>query len=101
MPFQPYDRRKARHKGQASAVWCLQMMHQSQLSPKPNVRLVVCDNFYTRYVAKQVEKFTESEIELLGIVRLNNLDAFNRLAVKEATNMLLDQHRGSRFLVQA
>lgn len=90
------------NKESASALRCLQIMHQTISFPRPQRRLVVCDNFYTRHLlANQLSKFTGREINMLGIVRYGSIYSVNITAVKEAIKSLNKEERGTWFLFQA
>lgn len=66
-----------------SALWALQMTHQTRMVPSPNGRLVVTDNLYSRHVLpKKLELLSDNEGVSLGTVRMNNVDGVNRPALK-------------------
>ena len=86
-----------------SALWCLQMSHQTKLFKDSNKkRIIVMDNFYTRHVlARQVNQLSEDNIRIIGTVRFNNVDSVNRRHLKEAMTMMSSKSRGSWLLVQS
>lgn len=62
-------------KESASALWCLQMSHQTKEHPMSCGRLYVTENDYTRHVlAKQLLILTDGEENMLGTVIMNNVD---------------------------
>lgn len=71
--------------------WALQITHCCQTAPDLNGRLVVTDNFYTRNgFARLVKNMTDGEMKTTGTVLLNNLDAKDRIFVKEPLARLLN-----------
>jgi Transposase IS4 len=74
----------------ASALWCLQMAHQTKLFKNSNKkRILVMDNFYTMHVlACQLRLLSEEGIGIIGTVHLNNVNAVNRPLLKEAISMI-------------
>lgn len=66
------------------------------------VRLVACNNFYTRHsFATAVHEITEGKIRLVGTVRMNYLGPENSVAVKKVVAELKDAPRGTWKLVRA
>ena len=87
-------------KDSPSALWCLQMAHQTKSHPMECGRLFVTDNFYTRHaLGKQLLRLTDGEARLLGTVRMNVVDAVNRPAIKKGIECLQRSERGSWLLV--
>jgi hypothetical protein len=60
-------------KDSASALWSLQMAHQTKKLPDPSgKRSIFMDNFYTRHnLAEKVKVLTDGEICITGTCRLN------------------------------
>lgn len=89
-------------KTSASALWCLQLTHQTLMKKAPQGRrLAVMDNFYTRHtLATQLAMFTDNEIRVLGTVRINNVDSVNRPSLNTAIERIKNSPRSSWLLVQ-
>ncbi|OWZ24586.1 hypothetical protein PHMEG_000336 [Phytophthora megakarya] len=65
-------------------------------------RLVVSDKFYTRHTfARALLKFTDGEMHLLGTVRINFVDKWNKSAVSAAVEQVDNGVRGDLALVVA
>lgn len=98
-----YDRKldvKLTKKESASALWCLQMAHQTKIFPTTDGRLYVTDNFYTRHVfAKQLLLFTDGEAEMLVPIRMKTVDGVNIVGIKYGIKILGHSERGSWLLV--
>lgn len=63
---------------------------------------MVTDNFYTRHVlARVLLAFTDSEVRMLGTVRIQLVDKWNKPAVRESIERLEESERGSWELVAA
>ncbi|ETL80246.1 hypothetical protein L917_19249, partial [Phytophthora nicotianae] len=77
--------------------------HQTRTFRSPSGRRVlVTDNFYTRHTyARVIDLFTDGEVRLLGTVRMNLLDRFNKFALEPAVERIITQERGSWELVAA
>lgn len=59
-------------------------------------RLLVCDNFYTRHVlASAIFTLTDSEVRILGTVRLSLVDGWNRPALTESLNRMVSAGCGT------
>ncbi len=102
----PYDRcidNNLVNTKSPSALWCLQMAHQTKLFKDANERrTLVMDNFYTRHVlARQLKILSDEDIRIIGTVRFNNVDAVNRPHLKEALSQISTKPRGSWLLVQS
>ncbi|KUF95983.1 Bifunctional epoxide hydrolase 2 [Phytophthora nicotianae] len=87
----------------ATAMWIAMAGHQTQSFRSPTGhRLVVSDNFYTRHTfAQALLKFTDGEMHLLGTVRINLVDKWNKPAVSAAIGRVDAGNRGSWELVAA
>ena len=87
----------------ASALWCLQMAHQTKLFKTPNQkRTLVMDNFYTRHVlGRQLKILSDEDIRIIRTTRFNKVDAVNRPHLKEALSLMSSKARGSWLLVQS
>lgn len=83
-------------KKSASALWSLQMLHQTHKQKDPSgKRHLYMDNFYTRHnLAEKVKQLSDQEIRITGTCRLNVIDKFNKVGVKAAINLLRDEERG-------
>jgi hypothetical protein len=90
-------------KDTASALWTLQMAHQTKKQRDPSgKRSIFMDNFYTRHnLAEKVKVLTDGEIRITGTCRLNVIQSRNKVGVKKAIDMLKDQDRGTWVLVRA
>lgn len=77
-------------KDSAISLWCTHPAHQTQLYPSPSKRkLIVMDNFYTQQVLiTQFSLLSDRNCRVLRIVRLKNVPAHYKLAVKEAVETL-------------
>ena len=83
----------------ASALWSLQIskMHQVLKSPSG----VFMDNYYTRHpFARKIKHLTNDEIKVIGTIKLNSLDTYNKTNVVRAIEMMNDVPMGSWILVQ-
>ena len=86
----------------ASALWSLQIskMHQVLKSPSGK-RVVFMDNYYTRHpFARKIKHLTNDEIKVIGTIKLNSLDTYNKTNVVRAIEMMKDVPMGSWLLVQ-
>jgi hypothetical protein len=90
-------------KDSASALWSLQMAHQTKKLPDPSgKRSIFMDNFYTRHnLAEKVKVLTDGEIHITGTCRLNVINKANKVGVKKGIDMLKDKPRGTWVLVRA
>lgn len=90
-------------KDSASALWSLQMAHQTKKQPDPSgKRHIFMDNFYTRHtLAEKVKVMTDGEIRITGTCRLNVINTINKVGVKKGIDMLKEKPRGSWVLVRA
>ncbi|ETM97605.1 hypothetical protein PPTG_20034 [Phytophthora nicotianae INRA-310] len=79
------------------------MGHQTRrISSSTGRRLMVSDNFYTRHLlARALLKFTDGEARLLGTVRLNLVDKWNRKELTAAVARVSEIERSSWELVAA
>ncbi|KAJ8575383.1 hypothetical protein ON010_g3829 [Phytophthora cinnamomi] len=70
----------------ATAMWIAMAGHQTEtLRSTTGHRLVVSDNFYSHHTsAKALLQFTDCEMHLLGTVRINLVDKWNKPAVAAA-----------------
>jgi hypothetical protein len=80
-------------KDTASALWTLQMAHQTKKQRDPSgKRSIFMDNVYTRHkLAEKVKVLTDGEIRITGTCRLNVIQSRNKVGVKKAIDMLKDQ----------
>ena len=63
--------------------------------------MVFMDNFYTRHsLARKIKQLTKDEIKVIGTVKLNLLDAYNKKNVTEAIQIMQNMPMGSWLLVQ-
>ncbi|GMF33858.1 unnamed protein product [Phytophthora lilii] len=87
----------------ATALWIAMAGHQTRTFRSPSGRrLLVSDNFYTRHTyAPAVEAFTDGEVRLLGTVRMNLVDRFNKFALEPVIKRIAVQERGEWELVAA
>ena len=86
----------------ASALWSLQIskMHQVLKSPSGK-RVVFMDNYYTRHpFARKIKHLTNDEIKVIGTIKLNSLNTYNKTNVVRAIEMMKDVTMGSWLLVQ-
>lgn len=84
----------------ASALWLLQMCHQSVKAPRYK-RLFVSDNFYTWHTLAIVLKaLTGGNTCLLGTINMNLVDATNWIHLQEAIMGLADAPQGHWKLVR-
>ena len=75
-------------------------MHKVSQSPSGK-RIVFMDNFYTRHpLARKIKQLTNNEIKVIGTVKLNSLDTYNKTNVVKAIEMMKDMPLGSWLLVQ-
>jgi hypothetical protein len=90
-------------KDSPSALWTLQMSHQTKKFPDPSgKRNIFMDNFYTRHtLAERVSAMSDDEIKITGTCRLNIINKRNAVGVKKAIELLVDKRRGSWALVRA
>jgi len=90
-------------KDSPTALWILQMAHQTKLYPDPSgKRVFFTDNYYTRHtLAKELKAITDNEARLCGTVKFTNVDSINRAHLTEAISLMKDATRGSWKLVQA
>ncbi|GMF40391.1 unnamed protein product [Phytophthora fragariaefolia] len=89
--------------GSHTALWVAMMDHQTRVMPYPSGRrLIVCDNFYTRhFLASALLRFTDGETCLLGTVRLNLGDRWNKVELAKAMERVEQTERDSWKLVAA
>lgn len=52
-------------------------------------------------MAKKLKQITDGEIRMTGTIKINNVDAINRVRLKEAIIEMKDAERGSWMLVRA
>ena len=90
-------------KDSPSALWSLQLAHQTKKQPDPSGKWsVFMDNFYTRHnLGEKVKQLTNGEIHIMGTCRLNVIQSKNKIGVKKAIDMLKNQERGTWALVRA
>ncbi len=88
-------------KDSLSALWLLQMAHQTKRLPDPSgKRVFFTDNFYTRHnLAHALKIMTDGEARMIGTVRLSLVDATNRYWLEQAVKMISKKERGSWCLV--
>ena len=88
-------------KNSPSALWSLQMLHQTQKQPDPlGKRNIFMDNFYKGHtLAEKVKALSNDEICISGTCHLNVIDKVNKVGVKQAIDLLRDKQRGSWALV--
>ena len=86
----------------ASALWALQISHLHKMSQSPSgKRVVFMDNFYTRHpLARKIKQLTNNEIKVIGTVKLNSLDAYNKKNITEAIERMKTALNGDWLLVQ-
>lgn len=85
----------------ASALWLIQLAHQSKLYRYSKGRLVVTDKFYTRHVlASELKRLTDGDFQMLGTVRLNLVDSIKRKNRKDAQEEIKTVPRVSWVLCQ-
>ncbi|KAF1791585.1 PiggyBac transposable element-derived protein [Phytophthora cactorum] len=86
-----------------TALWIAIAGHQTRALRSPtDHRLVVSDNFYTRHTfAQALLKLTDGEMHLLGTVRMNLVDKWNKPAVSAAVARVDGDSRGGWELVAA
>ena len=66
------------------------------------LRYVLCDNFYLRHVlARQILKFTDNEVCMIGTVRFNLVDSVNCPMLEKAISQILDRGREAWCLFAA
>lgn len=91
-----------------SALWLSQCGHLVSIQPatvktgKNPIRWVFCDNFYTRHpLAHKIIAMTNTEVHIIGTVRMNYIDKlFNRPIVEAGIKSLAgDNRRGDWVLV--
>lgn len=89
-------------KGSASALWCPKMEPQTTMNPRGVDRMLMAmNNFYTRHtLARQLHILSDGECKFVGTVRLNNIDAVNKRAVREAVETLKTAKNGEWRLCQ-
>ncbi|RLN49201.1 hypothetical protein BBJ28_00014775, partial [Nothophytophthora sp. Chile5] len=87
----------------ATALWLAMIGHQTRLMQSPTGRrLLICENFYTRHVfAKAVLAFTDGDVKVLGTVRMDLVDRWNKPELKEAFKRVHARQRGAWELVGA
>jgi hypothetical protein len=89
-------------KNSASALWSLQIAHQTkkQLDPSGR-RSIFMDNFYTRHnLGKKVKVLTSDEARITGTCRLNVIQSRNKVGVKKGIDMLKNKEHGTWVLVR-
>ncbi|KAG6949771.1 hypothetical protein JG687_00014642 [Phytophthora cactorum] len=87
----------------AIALWITMAGYQTRAMRSPTGhRLVVSDNFYTHHTfAQALLKFTDGEMHLLGTVRINLVDKWNKPVVSVAVTRADGGPRGGWGLVAA
>lgn len=90
-------------KDSPSALWMLQMAHQTKAFPDPSgKRIFFTDNFYTRHnLAHSLKVITDGEARMIGTVRFSNVDCTNRYFLQKAIEDIDGKPRGSWCLVRA
>jgi hypothetical protein len=90
-------------KDSPSALWTLQMSHQTKKCPDPSgKRNIFMDNYYTCHtLAKQVRVMSDDEIKITGTCQLNIIHKRNAVGIKKAIELLVDKWQGSWALVHA
>jgi hypothetical protein len=90
-------------KNSASALWSLQIAHQTKKQRDPSgKRTFLMDNFYTRHnLGEKLKLLTDDEVRITGTCRLNVIQANNKVGVKKGIDMLKNKERGTWVLVQA
>jgi hypothetical protein len=90
-------------EGSASALWILQMAHQTKLHPDPSgKRIFFTDNYYNRHIlALALKLVTDGEACITGTVKFTNINSTNQTYVSAAIKELKDAERGSWILVHA
>ena len=84
-------------KDSASAMWILQMAHQTKLlRDRSGKRVFFTDNYYTRHALANVLKtITDGEARLVGTVKFNLVDSTNRVFLQPAITAIEDSVRGT------
>lgn len=84
----------------ASALWCTQIAHQTQLYPTPSEGwLIIAGNFSTRHVlVSKLLLLSDRNCHVLGTLRLKNVDSRNKPAVEEVVEALKKAERGKQLL---
>jgi len=67
-------------KSAASALWLLQLIHQTKIYRLPNSsRVLFCDNFYTRpELCQNLLEVSDGDVKMTGTCKFSNIDAINR-----------------------
>ncbi|OWY92831.1 hypothetical protein PHMEG_00038001 [Phytophthora megakarya] len=86
-----------------SALWVAVCGHLTKTHAAPNGhRLLVCDKFYTRHVlCKTLMEFTDSEMKILGTVRITLQGQWNGIELEAARARMDKAERGTWELVVA
>ena len=85
----------------ASVLWFLQMAHQVKKHSSGKC-VFFMDTYYTCHImAVVLNKITNGDAYIIGTVRLNNIDATNKVLVLKGISMIKDMHRGAWVLVRA
>jgi len=80
-------------KDRASALWTLQMAHQTRKQADPNDKCVFfMDNFYTHHIlGEKLKTMTDNKARITGTVKLNLVNKVNSYSVKKAMELLADK----------
>jgi hypothetical protein len=73
-------------EGSASALWILQMAHQTKLHRDPSgKRVFFTDNYYTRHIlALALKLVTDQEARIISTVKFTNINSTNSTYVSAA-----------------
>ena len=89
-------------KKAASALWLLQLVHQTKIYRPPNSsRVLYCDNFYTRpKLCEKVYEISDGDVRMTGTCKFSNIDAINRPAILDGIQLLKNKPRGAWLLTR-
>ncbi len=85
-----------------SALWLLQMAHQTKSFPDPSGhRVFFTDNFYTRHqLAHALKVRTDGEARMIGTVHFSNVDCMNHYYLQKTIDEYEKKPRGFWCLVR-
>ena len=85
----------------STALWSLQIAQMYKMLQSPcGKRVIFMDNYYTRHpLGRKIKQLTNNETKIIGTVKMNLVDKYNKPKVLEAIEMLQDANHGTWYLV--
>lgn len=89
-------------KESSAALWAFMASQQVKRFPDGTRRVLHCDSFYTRHAfGRALSQLTEGSMKLTGTIKMNLVDALNKIQILLAKQLLADSPKGTWALVPA